>query len=184
MSKPWEADDDFVMYLNSGDRGTHPLEPGVTTVRSAFRQELEIPLSLSADWQVALFSMYYTHSFSNAVLKSPTDYHCEMGILKVPTLHVVEHSIQLSRHKRYTHVGQVLQDLIQQLGLYVMPTLSGGTHHYGQLHEDPPSSYYQDFPTDPKLDYFRRDLVEGWLAAYNTLPIWISKTTLKEPPKR
>ena len=27
MSKPWEADDDFVMYLKSGDRGTHPLEP-------------------------------------------------------------------------------------------------------------------------------------------------------------
>ena len=43
MSKPWEADDDFVMYLNSGDRGTHPLEPGVTTMHSAFRQELEIP---------------------------------------------------------------------------------------------------------------------------------------------
>ena len=43
MSKPWEADDDFVMYLNSGDRGTHPLEPDVTTVHSAFRQELEIP---------------------------------------------------------------------------------------------------------------------------------------------
>ena len=33
------------MYLNSGNRGTHPLEPGVTIVRSAFRQELEIPLS-------------------------------------------------------------------------------------------------------------------------------------------
>ena len=46
MSKPWEANDDFVMYLNSGDRGNHPLEPGVTTVHLAFRQELEIPLSL------------------------------------------------------------------------------------------------------------------------------------------
>ena len=81
MSKPWEADDDFVMYLNSGDRGTHPLQPGVTTVRSAFRQELEIPLSLSPEWRVALLSMYYTHSFSNAVLKSPTDFHCQMGML-------------------------------------------------------------------------------------------------------
>ena len=93
-----------------------------------------------------------------------------MGILRVPSLHIVNHSIQLSRHKRYTHVGQVLQDLIQQLGLYVMPTLSGGTHHYGQLHEDSPSSYYQDFPTDPKLDYFRRDLVDGWLTNHQTLP--------------
>jgi len=71
MSKPWEADDNFVMYLNSDDRGTHPLEPGVTTVPSALRQELEISSSLTPDWQVALFSMYYTHSFSNAVLKSP-----------------------------------------------------------------------------------------------------------------
>ena len=31
MGKPWEADDDFLMYLTSGDQGTHPLEPGVTT---------------------------------------------------------------------------------------------------------------------------------------------------------
>jgi len=76
MSKP--ADDDFVMYLNSGYRGTHPLEPGVTTVRSAFRQELEIPLSLSPDWQVTLFNMYYTHSFGNAVVRSPDDFHCEI----------------------------------------------------------------------------------------------------------
>lgn len=49
MSKPWDADDEFVMYLNSGDRSTHPLEPGVSTMRSALRQELEIPLSLFPD---------------------------------------------------------------------------------------------------------------------------------------
>ena len=98
MSKPWEADDDFVMYLNSGDRGTHPLEPGVTTVRSAFRQELEIPLSLSPDWQVALFSMYYTHSFGNAVLKSPTHFHCEVGYLIPPATYDSMRSVQLCRH--------------------------------------------------------------------------------------
>ena len=98
MSKPWQADDDFVMYLNSGDRRTHPLEPGVTTVRSAFRQELEIPLSLSPDWQVALFSMYYTCSFGNAALKSPTDAHCEMRYVMPPSSYVSTHSVQLSRH--------------------------------------------------------------------------------------
>lgn len=169
MSKPWERDDDFVMYLNSGDRGTHALEPGVTTVRSAFRQELEMPLTLSQDWQVALFSMYYTHSFGNAVLKSPTDYHCQVG-------HSGEHvfpdhrSVQLSRHQQFTHVKHVLQDLIQQLGLYVFPTLSGGTHHYGQLHMDSPSSFYEDFPTNPKLDYFRRDVVDTWLATNKSFP--------------
>ena len=84
MSKLWEADNDFVMYLNNGDRGTHPLEPGVMTIRSAFRQELEIPLSLLADWQVAFFSIYYTHSFSNAVLKSPTNFHCQIENVNPP----------------------------------------------------------------------------------------------------
>jgi len=108
MSKLWEADDDFVMYLNSGDRGTHPLEPGVTTVRSAFRQELEIPLTLSPDWQVALFSMYYTHSFGNAVLKSPNHFHCDVGYLIPPATYYSTRSVQLSRHQRYTHAGQVL----------------------------------------------------------------------------
>ena len=39
--------------------------------------------------------------------------------------------MQLSHHQQFSNVSQVLQDLIQQLGLYVMPTLSGGTHHYG-----------------------------------------------------
>lgn len=167
MSKPLERDDDFVMYLNSGDKGSQPLEPGVTTVRSAFRQELEIPLTLSQDWQVALYSLYYTHSFGNAVLKSSDDYHCQVGALgtRQPL-----RSIQLSRHKQFTHVKHVLQDLIQQLGLYVIPTLSGGKHHYGQLHMASPSSFDENFPVNPKLDYFRRDLMDGWLATYKTLP--------------
>ena len=112
MSKPWEADYNFVMYLNSGNRGTHPLEPGVTTVRSAFRQELEIPLSLSPDWQVALFSMYYTHSFSNAVLKSPTDWHCQVGCQHAGLPPVVQRSIQLSRHQQFTHFEQVLYEKV------------------------------------------------------------------------
>ena len=157
------------MYLNSGDRATHPQEPGVTTVCSAFRQELEISLSLSPDWQVALFSMYYTHSFGNAVLNSPTDAHCEMGYVMPPSSYVSTHSVQLSRHHRYTHTGQVLQELCHRLGLYVMPALMGGTYHYGGMHMKLPS--LSQFPTNPKLDYFCRDLVEGWLARYDTLPI-------------
>ena len=160
------------MYLTRGDRGSYPLEPGVTTVRSAFRQELEIPFSLLPDWQVALFSMYYTHSFSNAILKSPTDFHCQMGYQAPRQSPVVNHSIQLSRHQQFTHVGQVLQDLIQKLGLIVMPTLSGGTHHYGQLfmHMTPSTSQGGDQTHRPKLDYFHRDLVNGWLANHKTLP--------------
>ena len=77
---------------------------------------------------------------------------------------------QLSRSEQFTHVGQVLEDMIRRLDLHVLPTLSGGTHHYGQLHIDPLSLYYQDFPTNPKLDYFRCDLVDGWLANHLTLP--------------
>ena len=106
MSKPWEANDNFIMYLNSGDRGTHPLDPGVTTMRSAFRQEMEIPLSLSPDWQVALFSMYYTHSFGNAVLKLPTDWHCQVGYVTPPVSYESTQSVQLSRHHQFTHVGK------------------------------------------------------------------------------
>lgn len=90
--------------------------PSVTTVRSAFRQELEIPLTLSSDWQVALFSMFYTHSFSNAVLKSPNDYHCQVGYYLDPHRSPeVEHSVQLSRHQQLTHARHVLQEMIQQL---------------------------------------------------------------------
>lgn len=51
-----------------------------------------------------------------------------------------------------------------------MPTLSGGKYHYRQLHKDPSSSYYQDFPTNPKLDDFCHVLVDGWLANHKTLP--------------
>ena len=172
MSKSWEADDDFVMYPNSGDWGTHPLEPGVTTVRSAFRQELEIPLSLSPDWQVALFSMYYMHSFSNAVLKLPTDWHCQVGYQHAGLPPVVQRSIQLSRHQQFTHFGQVLQELIQQLGLFVMPTLSGGPHHHGQLFMQTTRSTIHggDQTHRPKLDYFQCDLVDGWVANHKTSP--------------
>ena len=41
---------------------------------------------------------------------------------------IVERSIQLSRHQQFTHVGQVLQDVIQQLGLSVLPTLLGDSN--------------------------------------------------------
>ena len=134
-------------------------------MRWPFRQELEIPLSLSPNWQVALFSMYYTHSFVNAVLKSPTHFHCEVGYLIPPANYNSTRSVQLSHHQRYTHAGQVLQELIQRLGLYVMPALTGATtYHYGQMHMKPPS--LPQFPPNPKLDF-----VEAWLFAYNTLPI-------------
>jgi len=68
----------FVLYLNSADQGTHPLEPGVTTERAAFRQELERPLTLSDDWKVAPLSLVYTHSYGNAVLKSQQDFHYDI----------------------------------------------------------------------------------------------------------
>ena len=96
MRKPWKRnDDDFVMYLNSGDQCTLSLEPGMTTVLFAFRQALEITLTLSEDWQVALLNLTYTHSFGNAVLKSPTDFHCQVGHLQSDD---ITRSIRLSRH--------------------------------------------------------------------------------------
>ena len=169
MSKPREADDDFVMYLNSGDRGTHPLEPGVTTVHSTFMQELEIPLSLSPDWQVA-FAQYVLHAlvrqcsveivhrFSLSNGKDSTGW--------VPHRHPLPIVSQRTVHPRRASVGR--HD--STIGFAFLPTLSGGTHYYGQLHMDPLSSYYEDFPTNPELDYFRCDLVDGWLANHLTLP--------------
>ena len=113
--------------------------------------------------------MYYTHSFGNAVLKSPTHFHCQVGYLIPPATSHNTRFVHLSHHQ-YTHVSQVLQELVQRLGLYVMPALTGATtYHYGQMHMKPPS--LPQFPPNPKLDYFRRDFVEAWLFAYNTLPI-------------
>ena len=53
-----------------------------------------------------------------------------------------------------------------------MPTLAGGTHHYGHLFMQTNLSTSQggDHTHRPKLDYFRRDLVNGWLANHKTLP--------------
>ena len=158
MSKTWERDDDFIMYLNSGDQDRHPLEPGVTTVRSAFRQALEILLTLSEDWQVAPFNLTYTPSIGNAVLKSPTDFHCQVGHVMSGNM---TRSIQLSRHQQFTHVKHVLKNFIQQLGIYLLPTLSGETHHYWQLHMESPGSYDVNFLTNPKLDFFCRDVVDA-----------------------
>ena len=79
-------------------------------------------------------------------------------------------SIQLSRHQQFTYVKHVLQNIIQQLGIYVFPTLSYGMHHYGQLHMESPVLYDVNFPTNPKLDYFCCDLVDARLATNKILP--------------
>ena len=160
MTKPWEMDDDFLLFLNSGDVGTEPLEPGQTTVRSAFRQRLEIPLTLTDQWQVALLKLLYTNSYGNTVLKSSQDYHVRVGSSdgSVPT-----RSTALTSHKHYTHAAELLGDLVQKMGWYVIPTLSGGQHHYGQLHMESPGTTDQNFPTNPKLDLFRPDLVREFL---------------------
>ena len=70
MSEPWKNGRDFVLYLNIGDRGTHALEPGVATVHAAFQQELEIPLTLSDDWSMALLQVIYPYLYGNGVLKA------------------------------------------------------------------------------------------------------------------
>ena len=168
MSEPWKNGHDFVLYLKSGDRGTHALEPGVTTVRAAFRQDLEVPLTLDADWQVALLKLIYSHSYGNAVLKSPEDYHCQIEDVLGTGLSV--RFMRLSQHKHFTHVAQVLEDLVEKLDILVLPTLSGGLYHYGQLHMEMLSTDDDDFPMNSKLDYFRRDLLDIYLTMYNSLP--------------
>ena len=82
MAKPWEMDDEFLLFLNSGEVGTEPLYPGQTTVCSAFRQRLEIPLKLTDHWQVALLKLLHTSSYGNARLKSPDDFHVDLKVLQ------------------------------------------------------------------------------------------------------
>ena len=36
-------------------------------------------------------------------------------------------TLQLPPHKHFTHVGHVLEELVEQLKVPVIPTLSGGT---------------------------------------------------------
>ena len=78
-------------------------------------------------------------------------------------------SIQLSCHQQFTQVKHVLQNFIQ-LGIYVFHTPSGRAHHYGQLHMESPDSYDVNFPTNPKLDYFCRDVVGAWLGTDKIFP--------------
>ena len=96
-------------------------------------------------------------------------------------------TLQLSPHKHFTHVGQVLEDLFEPLKVPVIPTLSGGKYHYGQLHLDSPGTTDMNFPTNPKLDYFRRDIVDAYLSThgFGSLPTtfprikqYINDTTL------
>ena len=48
----------------------------------------------------------------------------------------------------------------------MIPTLSGGKYHYGQLHMETPPTADKNFPTNHKLDYFRRDIVDTYLATH------------------
>ena len=84
--------------------------------------------------------------------------------------------MQLARHQRFTHVHQVLQDLSQRLGLRCVSALTGGTYCLRQMHMHFETAPLPDFPSNTKLDYFRRDLVEDWLARYKTLPVSYTET--------
>ena len=132
MAKPWEMEDDFLLFLNSGEVGTEPLDPGQTTVRSAFRQRLEIPLTLTGHWQVPLLKLLYTSSYGNARLKSPDDFHVDLKVLQQS-----KKKMRLNENEKYTHYGQVLQDMVRELDIFTVPTLYGDKHLYGHLRVDP-----------------------------------------------
>ena len=169
MSEPWKNGRDFVLYLNSGDRGTHALEPGVTTVRAAFRQELEIPLTLSDDWSVALLQVIYPYSYGNGVLKADDQFHCREDFLfeSGPT-----REFRLCRYKHYDNVAHVMEELVEKLQLPLMPSLTGGDHPFGQLHMEMESSDDPNFPMNSKLDYFRRDILDRYLGSKLSLPTY------------
>ena len=152
-------DDDFLLFLNSGDVGTEPLDPGQTTVRSAFRQRLEIPLTLTDHWQVALLKLLYTNSYGNARLKSPDDFHVDLKVLQQS-----QKKMRLNDNEKYTHYGQVLQDMVRELGIFTVPTLSGDKHLYGHLRMEPMG--LSNPPSNTKLDMFRSDIVAAYQRRY------------------
>lgn len=96
------------MTLNSGDEYTYPLEPGRSSVRSAFRQTLKVPLNLvEEDWEVALTSMIYPHTFGNAVLKDSDEAH---ALVRDPQGKVVQRVI-LSPYKQFSTRRDVIAEL-------------------------------------------------------------------------
>lgn len=118
MSKPWEHDSNFLMYLNSGNWGTHPLEPRVTKISSAFRQELEIPLTLSktGKWLCSVCT-------TCTCLVMPCWIH--PMIIFVKWIILMSMCLQIYCgdlcNCLVTNSPPTLQDLVQQLGFYVFP---------------------------------------------------------------
>ena len=156
--KPEQRDDDFVMTLSSGDVQSYALEPGVTSRRSAFRQRLMIPLTLSDDWYVCLHTLIYTHSFGNALLAQKDGYHARAsGGLNVT----------LSPYRQYHTVWDVADELVKGFEVYNLPPLSV----YGKAHQESPSTYQMDYPDDPMIDYLSPTFTRAWLKTHDTLPV-------------
>ena len=45
--------------------------------------------------------------------------------------------MRLNDNEKYTHYGQVLQDVVRELDIFTFPTLYGDKHLYGHLRMDP-----------------------------------------------
>lgn len=150
------------MTLSSGDVQSYALEPGVTSICSAFRQLLKVPITLSKDWYVCLHTLIYTHSFGNTLLDTEDGFHASA---KGGLLHTVW-EVTLSPYRNYHSVKDVVKGLVSQFDVFSLPALSV----YGQVHMESPSTHIPSFPDDPKVNYFTRDLVDAWLAKHPTLP--------------
>ena len=61
-----------------------------------------------------------------------------------------------------------------------MPSLSGGDHHFGQLQMEMESTDDDDFPMNSKLDYFRRDILDRYLASKLSLPTYFLQEYLND----
>ena len=161
--KPGERDDDFVMTLSSGDVQSYALEPGITSIRSAFRQRLMMPLTLSDDWHVCLHTLIYTHSFGNALLNRGDGYHASAR--GGPALRVWK--VTLSPYRKYHTVQDVVDGLVKGFEVYSLPPLS----IYGKAHQESPSTYQLDYPDDPLIDYLSPSYTKAWLKTHDTLPV-------------
>ena len=88
-------------------------------------------------------------------------------------------TMRLNEHEKYTHYGQVLQDMVRELGIFVVPTLSGGKHLYGQVHMDPmgisnPLSITKMDPFNPDLMLAAQVFYNKQITFFPTRLIWMA----------
>ena len=127
MTKPWERDDDFLLLLNSTDKASRPLEPRTTSIRSAFAQRLQIPLTLSTEWSVALLKLIYTKSYclpfeTNSNRVEESDWRLKWGVTGKQ-----QRAVTLPHKHHYDSIEESAKTMSESAHWMFIPNLSPST---------------------------------------------------------